>query len=503
MLKNAGFPAALLVLLTTAFGFAATPALDPVSMTPAQLLERADKASGDLAAGTYLRTYTSDGGGLHTDGVTKISGADRETVERTGPFTTASGYFHGQSWTQNENGVVILQTGFHDTADPDAKALSQADTTTALRVLGITHVAPQLYVLEVAPAGGPRELRYYDSQTYLLNRVEITGSNGRTKVWTFSRYRPVFGELIPYTVRYSDGRADNDTVTQIVSFVQSPVQIAGIPPSRTLLPATQTAPVTIPATFDEDGIIVPVKIGSGTYNFLLDSGSDSIAIAPSLAAGLGLKRFGMSTGDMIGQFDMTQTLVPSLGIGSLNLSNVAVTVVPLDKPEDRDRIVGVLGLDFWNSAIIGIDYKNKTVTLYPPSASPPDAAALSAMPIAIDDGVPRVPASIEGVEGDFLLDTGSPSTVLFRHYFDQLHTKTRTDQTLETMWIGGNVDMPVFGVRDFAIGGAQFRQANIVVPPPSSLDFPDYDGIIGRNIMEYFVMYFDYAGHAIYLRPNT
>jgi len=187
----------------------------------------------------------------------------------------------------------------------------------------------------------------------------------------------------------------------------------------------------------------------------------------------------------------------------MQLNNVAFTVIPLDKPDDSDRIVGVLGLDFWASAIVGIDYVKKTVTLYPANASPPDVASLSPMPISLDDGVPRAPASIEGVQGNFILDTGSPSTVLFKHYFDQIRVKTPTDQSLETMWMGGNVDMAVYGVNDFAMGPAQFKHANIALPPESALDDPDYDGIIGRNIMEYYVMYFDYQGHAVYLRPNV
>jgi len=47
------------------------------------------------------------------------------------------------------------------------------------------------------------------------------------------------------------------------------------------------------------------------------------------------------------------------------------------------------------------------------------------------------------------------------------------------------------------------RFASIALPPTASNDDPDYDGIIGRNIMEYYVMYFDYEGHAVYLKPNV
>jgi predicted aspartyl protease len=493
--------AALLVLLTTAA--APQPQLDATSMTPAQLLAHADKTSGTLKPGSYIRTYIADGGGLHTDGTTKISGDDRETVEHTGPFTTAFGIFHGQQWRQNENGVVTVVTGFHDTADPDANALAHADSSTALHVLGVTHDAPQQYVIEIAPLGGPRERRYYDAQTYLLNRIEITGSDGRTRVWTFSRYRPVFDELIAYTVRYSDGRPANDSLTQITSFAAAPVSISGIPAGRTLLPATQLRPVQIPAVFNEDGIIVPVKIAGQTFNFALDSGSDSLAISPRIAAQLGYKRYGLSKANIAGEFDVSQTVVPDLSIGDLHLTGAVFSVIPIDQPDDQNHIVGVLGLDFWSSAIVGIDFKAKTVTLYPANTSPPDAASLSAMPIALDDGVPRAPASIEGVQGYFVLDTGAASTVLYKHYFDQLRTKTPLDQTLETRWVGGIVDMATFLVDNFALGPAQFKHANIALPPTTALDDPDYDGVIGRNIMEFYKMYFDYEGHAVYLRPNV
>lgn len=494
--------AALVALLTTA---AATPVqqLDATSMTPAQLLERADKTTGTLKPGNYVRTYTSDGGGLHTDGTTNISGDDRETVEHTGPFTTAFGIFHGQQWRQNENGVVILLSGFHDTADPDANALSHADSSTALRVLGVTHDAPQQYVLEIAPPSGSRERRYYDVQTYLLNRSEITGSDGRTRVWTFSRYRPVFDELIPYTVRYSDGRPANDSVTQITSFAASSVSVGGIPASRNLLLASQKKPVEIPAIFNEDGIIVPVKIAGGTYNFVLDSGSDSLTISPRIAAQLGYKRYGLSTANIAGDFDVSQTVVPDLSIGDLHLTNAVFSVAPIDQPYDKSQIVGELGLDFWSSAIVGIDFKNKTVTLYPANTSPPDVASLSALPISLDDGVPRARVSVEGVQGYFLLDTGSASTVFYRHYFVQLRSKAPLDESLETRWVGGIVDMAAYSVDDLAMGPAQFKHASIAVPPDTSVDDQDYDGIIGRNIMEYYKMYFDYEGHAVYLRTNV
>lgn len=488
--------AALLVLLTTA---AAPPQLDATSMTAAQLVEHASKTAGTLAPGSYLRTYTVDGGSLHTSGVTKISGSDRETVEQTGAFTTASGIYHGQQWRQNENGVVTLLSGFHDTIGLDANALPGTDSSTSLRVLGVTHGAPQQYVLEVAPAGGPRELRYYDTQTYLLNRIEVTQSDGRTRVWNFSRYRPVFNELIPYTIRYSDG-SGGETLTQITSFAVSPVSLPGVPASRKLFSISQSAPVKIPASFTADGIIVPVVIGGRTYNFALASGSDALAISPRLAAQLGYKQLGSNPSD-IGA-GANRMVVPDASIGALHLSNTVFTVTSLDQPEDSSHIAGVLGLDFWSSAVVALDFKAGTVMLYAANTSPPDAASLSAMPITLEDGVPRAPVSVEAVQGYFLLDTSSATTVFFRHYFDQLRSKTPLDQNLEMNWLGSFVDMNAYLVDNLAMGPAQFKHANVAIPPEASADIPDYDGIVGRNIMQYYVMYFDYEGRAVYLRGN-
>ena len=370
-------------------------------------------------------------------------------------------------------------------------------------MLGLTHGAPQQYILEVAPLGVPRELRYYDAQTYLLDRIEITGADRRTRVWTFSRYRPVFGELIPYTVRFSDGRPENDTVTTISSFVASPVQVAGIPPSRKLIDTSHTAPIPIPATFNYSGIVVPVTIGGNTYNFLLDSGSDGLALAPQFAARLGYKRYGLSNATIGGDPEASQAIVPELTIGGLHLNNVVFKVAPINLPDDNDHLVGVLGLDFWSSAVVGLDFKNKTVTLYPASTTPPDASSLGVLPIVLDDGVPRATASIEGVQGFFKLDTGSSGTVLYRHYFDQLPSKTSMEVVVEMLWMGGTVDMAAYTVNDLAFGSTQFKHANVAVPPASSQDDPQYDGLLGRNVMEYYTMYFDYEGRAVYLKPNT
>jgi len=102
-----------------------------------------------------------------------------------------------------------------------------------------------------------------------------------------------------------------------------------------------------------------------------------------------------------------------------------------------------------------------------------------------------------------LLDTGAAATVFYRHYFDRIPTKTLLEQTLEERWLGGPVDMTVYTVENFTMGPAQFKHATIALPPATADDNPYYDGSIGRNIMEYYKMYFDYEGRAVYLRPNV
>ena len=499
------FVLAFVALLTTA----ASPQYDPASIAPADLMTKAAKVIGELTPGTYVEHYTSTGSGEQVDGTRQISGDDYEVVERSGPFTYAWGQSGGQRWTQDENGTVLLASGFHQKTNDEAQ-LGSADAGTRMHVLGLTPGGAD-YVLDFLLTNGFHEKRYYSSQTYLLDRVELPADDGRTHVWTLSDYRLISGKMVPFTEQYSDGQPENDTLTKVISFGPAPVKLAGVPQTRSLLPAAATAPVPLPATVsDLDGIIVSVGVNGHPLKFILDTGADGLVIDAGAAHAAGLTLHGRSKASIAGDYDVSRTLVSDFTIGSLHLRDVAFTIAPVNEQTESGRIQGLLGASFFSSAIIGIDFKAKTAILYPPNASPPNPGGLSVLPIDVDDGSPRASASIEGVAGSFLVDTGGFGTLLYRHYFDRLGVKTPFDESAQIRkeefgaeFLGGHIDLQAYMVQDFAFGGVEFKQAAFLVPVQSTANIADYDGIIGRDVLKYYTLYFDYAGRAIYLKPNT
>ncbi|HTV94222.1 MAG TPA: retropepsin-like aspartic protease [Verrucomicrobiae bacterium] len=161
------------------------------------------------------------------------------------------------------------------------------------------------------------------------------------------------------------------------------------------------------------------QINGRGYDFLLDSGASGLTIDPGVVHGLGLSPTGRVSETVGGgDVDIGNVKIPQMSIGSLQLHDVVFDTVPFDQATDKDaRLVGLMGFDFLASAIVEIDIKAKTLTLYPRSyfiKNTANTPALHAMQLQLDDGIPRVKASVEGVQGNFLVDTGASAMLAYR-----------------------------------------------------------------------------------------
>lgn len=461
-----------LLVSTTLLYAASADDYAPASLTVAQILAREHAASGALARGQYLEVERSTGGG---------------------PFSTSSGRYQGQSWYRDENGIVVLESGFHGKVDPNALAWKHPeDPTYRVRVLGLTQTTPQEYVVEANPPGGQDEYRYYDAKMFLLDNDVWFGVDRLRHVESYSQYQTLFGETILFQSQYRDGNARDDEETRILSFTQSPSSKSAmaIPSSRPLLDLSK-GPVTLPARFtDDNGIVVPVTIAGQSLDFMLDSGSDSLVVDTGAVHRLGLTTHGQSTATIGGTVDTSETVVPDMAVGDIYMHNVVVGVVPLNFQGEGSHVVGLLGCDFLASAIVGFDFKKQTVTLYPRALFDPTALGVRAVPLQVDDCVPRVAAEFENVPGSFLMDTGAFGMVLYPGI------------TAEA--IGGEVYMTTYDVSDFIFWSIKYDVGRVRVPDPTStFADPDYDGIIGRNPLKEYVFYLDYADSLAFFKPNV
>lgn len=483
-------------------GFASAADLySPANLSAATILAKARTARGTLAPGRYVIVEHIHGGGIDRTRTTHIDGPNSIAVLQSGSFTTASGFFDGQGWNQDENGLVLMRSDFRRFVDPNNLAmLHPEDPANRVAVLGVTQTPPAEYAVELNPPGGSDQYRYYDAKTFLLDRVVTMDADMHRHVTEFSDYRPVFQTMRPFHVHSFDGRPQNDLVTETVSYERDPNGTApvAIPTSRPLY--SIAAPIVIPASFTSEGIIVRVTIAGRGLDFLLDSGANGLFIDPGVAHQLGLSLWGRISQTIGGDVDISRTRVAQLAVGPLQLDDVAFSVAPLSHYASGSRIVGILGCDFIAGAVLGIDFQKPSLTLYPASFDP-HALGMFTLPIQMDDGVPRVEASFEGVPGFFLIDTGAMGTIAYSTYVHKLKSAMPLMQDASLGVVGGSVPADLRRLTDLEFGGIHFGDAAVFVPTASTFNLSDYDGILGRDVLSNYQFFFNYAKRQVYIKP--
>jgi hypothetical protein len=446
------------------------------------------------------------------------AGGDYISTHVLGPVTTRSGRRGGTSWWQDENGQVIRQETIHHRSEIDARALDQAMTSTAngVKLLGEVTAPVPAYVVEVNPPDGRRMWIYYDKHTNLIVRTESIYPHYRV-VNTYASFKTSNGRSAPWTGTYSDGDAKNDESWAITSLrYGGPVDPASleIPASRTLVtfPAGSLE-VKLPSRISDSRIILTLTINGKGYDFLLDSGSSEINVDFAAAKDMGLPLYGKNSSYAVGSFDQSESVIPDVSIGDLKMHNVVVNVLPFtENPDDKTKIVGLVGYDFIASAVIRVDYDHHSVSALPTGTYVPSADT-RAVPVNLDDRVPIAAAQIGGVTADHLiLDTGANEGFIFPG-FAAKHKDAIADEGggnrmaenspfMYASGVGGNVSLKATEIRSFNFAGVNFTDWILYVQQGNGLDYEDYDGLIGYDFLKYFSVVFDYRNSVIYLEPN-
>ena len=432
-----------------------------------------------------------------------------------GAFTTRSGKHNGQSWEQDENGVVVRVQGIHQRGSVDTKALDSAltDPNAGVQLLGEVENPTAAYVVEVNPQNGRKMWLFVDKTTGLVMRTETVFPTVRA-VQTYSDFKTMNGITQAWSGQWRDGSSQDDEDWKITSLRYGAAVDASafdIPASRQFVefPPGATS-VKVPIEMLGPRVILRLTIGGRGYDFMLDSGSSVIALDYGAAAKMGLKLLG--GGGAVNSIRTQQAIIPEADAGDLKMHNVAVDVIPFSESIGSDILVGLVGYDFIDGMTLRLDYQNGAATaLVPGDYVPPNDAY--AIPIALDDRVPVTSAQVGNSSGDhFIVDTGSPGVALFPHFSDA-HPDDVADKGLGTrisliigvmgaQGVGATMDIKPTQVRSFNLGGVVFRNYVIFKMSGGIAEDEDYDGLIGYDFLHYFSVVFDYANSIIYLEPN-
>jgi predicted aspartyl protease len=500
---------ALVLALVLALGDApaGSPTPSGVPLDEAAILKHVHEAAGTRPKAERIIASFSDSG-LQGTRTTLRSGDDRRETETVGPFTTASGTYHGQNWYQNANGQTVLSQPEGGHAAPDPTTTTVTPVTTPVN----GHV-----IAELNKRGqGTRE--YVDSATWRIVRRDYI-SAADTTVYVYDDFRTTAGYTQAWHWTSRDGHPENDGEYRIQSIDTTTVTDAdlAIPPSRRNLvefPPGVTS-VKLPARENRAKFLVRVNIGSRGLDLELDTGADGIVLDDDVVKELGLKTYGAySSAANAGRFKGTSTIVPEMKVGTLTMRDVAVQTIPHvgDDSPGEYKAVGLLGFDFIASLVLELDYERGEVTAIDPDAFvPPTDPLTNAVTVRLGSGVPLTDVSVNGALGErFMVDTGAAGGMMIFDYFARRHPEALVDaghgyagpaQTF--LGVGGEFEARPLQLSSVRLGRVNFADfVAYVVASSKSYGF-HADGLIGAGFLELYTVYTDYQNSMLNFVPNA
>jgi hypothetical protein len=431
-------------------------------------------------------------------------GKDERDVTLLGPLLSESGTHAGIRWQQTRNGATYTYAGIHEARDAvsDRAFLNDLDPHD-VRLIGES-TALNAYVVEIDPPGGRHEWRFIDRTTGNLVRREYV-EKGRRYAVTFDEYRTFDGVPEPSHVRTIDSygnERDLELLSRTLDLTPDPRDV-DIPPSRRALvefpPGAKT--VHLPMRVVNGLCVIKVHIGTKDYDVLLDSGAAGIVIDPSVVDEQHLDTYGSRVSATLGTFTETTAIVPLMSVGALQLHGAVVRVVAVPfHLDDRTRIAGLLGFDFFLDAVVHLDLDHGVLSAIAPAAFKPPADA-TAVALQLDDKTPVVHARAETVTGRVALDTGANRSVFTPPFASRAEFGDPTSGLTQFRGLGGTGTAEQVHLKSFDLAGLPLTDVMVDIST-ANLGDEDIDGTAGTDLLHAYDLFFDYRAQTVYVRRS-
>jgi hypothetical protein len=517
--------AALLVVLTAV----CVAESDADAPDPSALIEAAKQAMGGSAWDT-TRVWHESGqltsGGLagHYESWESLDSLHNTAAFKLGPVSGSSGWDGKQAWTTDSSKEVRIETS----GETVAQALQDAyrsgygfffprrfpamhDYVGTRKDNGKTYEA-----VKVTPAGAEPFEVWFDPSTHLIDRVvQLTGGHPHSFLLSdFSRFN---GLLVPKrTIDRVGGDAKYDTVGLVTAIVLSGPEMPGRyappppPPNTAQWPAGKDS-VTVPFRLLNNHIYVEASInGTAPLPFVFDTGATDIlqgSVAKSLGIAVEGALPGSGAGDKMEDFGFAK--VKSVSLGGLTLPDqlFGTETSPAWVQVEGVDSSGLLGYEFVKRAVLSIDYAQHTMTFTKMEAFRPPANA-AAIPFTFQSHIPMVTGTLDGLTGEFMIDTGARSALTVMHPFAAANQLVDKYHATRSATIGYGVGGPVQALLARA---GKLNLGSVTIETPVTEILIDKAGIaayartagnIGGDILKRFTVTLDYAHRTMWLQPN-
>jgi hypothetical protein len=471
-----------------------------------------------FAAVAQSGTFVQNGGPPSAfDAVTDLHDGYSRTRLVVGPATLLQGY-DGTEWSE-ANGSLSIVSLPSFVADAVTQAYlssnayfrsDQRSTVTSGREASLD--GHQAFVLHAEPTGGSPADLYFDAASYRLVRVVAQTAQGSDST-TNSDFQTVQG--VPVSMHQVDVNGSGTTTTSTITSIKF---AAAADPADLARPAYVSrgqlaAPTSIPFVSDAVGVlghvVVPVSLDGRQASLIFDSGGSNFLL-PGAAQRLGLHASGgIATGGVGAAQQMTAfAAVSTVDFGGARLSNQNFVVTPLSYPFLHPRMnvapEGLIGFEYLANFRVIVRYADRRVDVAPFDEPAPLGGVT--LPFKSDGEHAYVLATIDGVAGYYLLDTGNAGGIVLNLPFVQEnHLFPSAGLTYASPGgVGGGFSETMTAAKSFMVAGQTFNDVPVTIPQVKAGFFATRGvaGNLGSAFLSRFTVVFDYKAQTVTFIAN-
>jgi predicted aspartyl protease len=258
-----------------------------------------------------------------------------------------------------------------------------------------------------------------------------------------------------------------------------------------------TNSTTVPIESRRGHVMVPVRVGTNTFSFLLDTGYGVTMIRADHAKALQLRRAGRITiVGIAGEEPADMFEGPTFQVGTMEWKPRRVAALSIEQGRSRRRD-GILGSSFFRSFVVEVDAKAKSLTLHH-ATNYIYTGNGEVLPLRFKGSTPIVEGTLVLTNGmeiktEFEIDTGCTGGLCIGKHFVEEHGLAAAGREGERRGVGG-------GARTRSGSIPELRLGRIKIQKPSADFFlegspvdPPLAGHVGADVLKPFKVIFDYS----------
>lgn len=271
------------------------------------------------------------------------------------------------------------------------------------------------------------------------------------------------------------------------------------PPPRASWTFRDTKPIPIVVT--PYGIAVDMVVNGVKGRFIIDTGSEAIFMTQTFADTIRLPSLGRSgtATSLNGTAPVQARLAASIEIGGNRLSNVIVQSEDFSAMKSgvlsSGTIDGLLGFDLFAGAVVGFDFKDRSMTIGQSAADISDKGL--DVPLESSSWIPGIPIVLNGsIRTNGLLDLGTPSELVVGS--DLLQTTGLTIEAMSAPSASAAHDCGILG--SIEIANVTFKRTVVCVRRLAFIRGSNV--LVGLALLQHFRIVFDYRNGRVFLQTQ-